>query len=126
MVGISPRNRCIVSNIQNYISKNLGANSHFATFYRSDVKEMFPITTKICDHSNECILSHNYWYHTVFYWLLFYYMFLLLIALVKFLSQILSMTFECYRLIFTIHLVSIFNQCCIGDLVPIIILSPFI
>ena len=76
--------------------------------YRSDVEEMFPIKTKVCEHSDECILSHNYWYHIVFYWLLLYYMFLLMIASVKFLSQILSLLFECYRLIFTMHLVSFY------------------
>ena len=76
--------------------------------YRSDVEEMFPIKTKVCEHSDECILSHNYWYHIVFYWLLLYYMFLLMIASVKFLSQILSMLFEWYRLIFTMHLVSFY------------------
>ena len=69
---------------------------------------MFPIKTKVCEHSDECILSHNYWYNIVFYWLLLYYMFLLMIASVKFLSQILSLLFECYRLIFTMHLVSFY------------------
>ena len=76
--------------------------------YRSDVEEMFPIKTKVCEHSDECILSHNYWYNIVFYWLLLYYMFLLMIASVKFLSQILSLLFECYRPIFTMHLVSFY------------------
>ena len=92
--------------------------------YRSDVEEMFPIKTKVCEHSDECILSHNYWYHIVFYWLLLYYMFLLMIASVKFLSQILSLLFECYRLIFTMHLVS-FYILFLLDTLPVKMFGPF-